>query len=612
MARLNSIFRSAARFRHIVGHFLPELRHERLLVLGSTIALLFSVALRLLEPWPLKLVLDHLLDIKPLRLPLLGPLEPMPLFAVVAASLVVIVALRSAGDYFKKVGFALIGNRVMSRIRGKLYRHLQSLSMSFHTKARSGDLLIRVIGDIKLLRDVVVTAMLPLLGSILLLISMFAVMFWMNWRLTLLAAVVFPLFAISSVRIGRKIHDAARKQRQREGAMAATAAEAISAVHVVQSLSLENHFDASFSSQNKRSLSEGVKTRRLAAKLERRSDILIAISSALVMWYAATLSLGGKLEPTYLIIFMPYLKRSLRPLQDLAKYAGRLAKATAAGERIVELLEQTPDIQDAPDAVSAPALKGEIQFSEVRFGYEPGADVHHRLDLTIPAGQFAAIVGPSGVGKSSLLHLILRLYDPLDGKIMIDGQDIRRWTLNSLRSQVSIVLQDTVLFAANVYENIALGAVDADADQIEAAARLANAHQFIQSLPEGYETVLGERGVNLSHGQRQRIAIARAAVRNAPILLLDEPTTGLDQENERDVHDALLRLAKQRTTVLVTHELRHAAGADVIFYLDGGIVSESGTHLQLMKQGGQYAHLYQMQCRSDLTPIESTSHGVTI
>jgi len=295
MPRQKSILHSINSFRHIAGHFLPELRHERMLVLGSTVALLFSVALRLLEPWPLKLVLDHLLGFQSIRLPLVGALEPIPLLAVLAASLVVIVALRSAGDYFKKVGFALIGNRVMSRIRGKLYRHLQSLSMSFHNKARSGDLLIRVIGDIKLLRDVVVTAMLPLVGSVLLLISMFAVMFWMNWQLTLLAMVIFPLFAISSVQIGKKIHEAARKQRQREGAMAATAAEAISAVQVVHSLSLENHFDASFSSQNQRSLSEGVKTRRLAAKLERRSDILIAVSSALVMWYAAVLTIGLQL-----------------------------------------------------------------------------------------------------------------------------------------------------------------------------------------------------------------------------------------------------------------------------------------------------------------------------
>jgi len=593
----------------MLSHFVPELRPERMLVAGSTAALLVGVALRLLEPWPLKLVLDHLLGRKSHRLPGIDRWDPMALIGVVAVSYVVIVALRSASDYFKKVGFALIGNRVMGRIRGRLYRHMQSLSMSFHTKARSGDLLVRVIGDIKLLRDVVVTAMLPLVGSLLMLLGMVSVMLWMNWRLTLVSLAIFPLFALSSVRIGRKIHSAARTQRKREGAMAATAAEAISSVRLVQTLSLEEYFDNSFSSQNTKSLSEGVKTRRLAARLERTSEILIASSTALVLWYGARLALAGALEPTDLIVFLAYLKRGFRPLQDLAKYAGRLAKAAAAGERVAELLEMEPEVRERPDALEGPPFSGAVEFSSVYFAYDPAKPVLDGICFSVRPSQTVALVGHSGIGKTTVLNLLLRFYDPTGGSITIDGYDLRQLTLGSIRGQMSVVLQDTILFAATVAENIAFGAPGATAEEIVAAARLAGAHSFVEAMPQGYATLLGERGVNLSHGQRQRIAIARAAVRNAPLLLLDEPTTGLDEENERVVRQALQRLAAGRTTFLVTHQLRDAASADLILYLENGRILQRGTHQQLLASGRKYATLYHLQNNHALPAWETSRHA---
>ena len=339
---------------------------------------------------------------------------------------------------------------------------------------------------------------------------------------------------------------------------------------------------------------------------------MVAVATASVLWYGARLVLAEQLTPGDLVVFLTYLKRGFRPLQDFAKYAGRLAKATAAGERIVELLEETPEVKDALDAIPAPPLRGQVDFVGVRFAYESGADVYQELDLSIAAHQYAALVGPSGVGKSTLLHLILRLYDPQQGAVMIDGHDLRQWTLSSLRSQISIVLQDTVLFATNVYENIAFGAPEADPARIEAAARLANAHSFIARLPKGYDTQLGERGVNLSHGQRQRIAIARAAVRDSPILLLDEPTVGLDEKNEQEVREALRRLADGRTTILVTHVLRHAADADILFYLDANGVQESGTHQELLAKNGQYARLYRLQTNPIRKSISHAQYGVTI
>jgi ATP-binding cassette subfamily B protein len=305
--------------------------------------------------------------------------------------------------------------------------------------------------------------------------------------------------------------------------------------------------------------------------------------------------LRGALSPGDLLVFLAYLKTAFRPVRDLAKHTGRLAKSTAAGERVLDLLARTPDVRDLPGAVAAPQLCGRVRFEGVGFAYEAGHPVLAGVDFEVEAGRRVALVGPSGIGKSTLVRLILRLYDPCVGRVLIDGHDVREYTLASLRSRAAVVLQDSVLFAASARDNIAYGAPGASSEEVEAAARLANAHDFIRALPRGYDTDLGERGVTLSHGQRQRIAIARAAVRRAPLLILDEPTTGLDEENQRAVVEALERLAAGRTTFLVTHDLSLAARADEIFYLEGGRILERGSHADLMRAGGRYAALHRLQ-----------------
>jgi ATP-binding cassette subfamily B protein len=373
------------------------------------------------------------------------------------------------------------------------------------------------------------------------------------------------------------------------------AAEAMSSMQLVQALSLEQHFEGSFTSEEKRNVADEIKTRRLSAQLERSTDVLIAIATALVLWYGGRLALAGSISPGDLVVFLTYLKRGFRPLQDFAKYVARLAKATAAGERIVELLEVTPLICDRTNAQPAPPLRGRLSFEQVRFHYDTEKPVFHNFSFTVEPGKTVAIVGPSGIGKSSIFNLLMRFYDPVAGRILIDGYDIRDFTIDSLRQQISIVLQDTVLFAANVYDNIAFGAANVSREQIEQAAKDANAESFIRALPHGYDTMLGERGVNLSHGQRQRIAIARAAVRNCPLLLLDEPTTALDQKNKRFVQDAIKRLAGGRTTLLVTHDLREAVEADVIYLIDNYGLVEHGTHEELITAGGSYAQMFRDQ-----------------
>jgi ATP-binding cassette subfamily B protein len=595
MGRPKRLKESVPGLLRIFRQLWPWIRPERPLIVTSMAALFAGVGLRLLEPWPLKFIFDGVIGANPgLGLP--DRIDPITLLTLAAVALVAISGLRALMEYWEAVGFAKIGNRVLRRVRDDLYRHVQGLSLSFHSSARSGDLIVRVTRDVSLLRDVASTALLPLMANLLILVGMVVIMVWLQWQLALLAFATVPFFWLTTVRIGGRIRDAARKQRQREGAMASTAAESIQAIKIIQALSLEGVFADAFSSRNKESQKEDLKAARLSARLGRIVDVLLALATASVLWYGARLVLRTELTPGDLLVFVTYLKRALTPAKDFAKYSARLAKAAAAGERVLDVLSRIPEIRDLPGAAPAPALEGRIRLADVTFGYQSGRDVLRQIDFEIEPRQHVALVGPSGIGKSTLACLLLRLYDPKLGQVLIDGRDIRQYTLASLRSQMSVVLQDSILFAANVWENIGYGAHDATHEEIESAARLANAHEFITNLPDGYDTVLGERGATLSHGQRQRIAIARAAVRRSPILILDEPTAGLDEENEREVTEALIRLAFDRTTLLITHNLQLASRAHVIFYLEGGRLIECGAPADLMQSDGRYAALYRSQC----------------
>jgi ATP-binding cassette subfamily B protein len=367
------------------------------------------------------------------------------------------------------------------------------------------------------------------------------------------------------------------------------------AIKVVQALSLQGMLESSFSKDNQKSLQEGAESQKLAAGLERTVEMLVAVATALILWRGVQLVLDKMVSPGELLVFINYLKTAFKPMRQLAKYTAQISKATASGERIIDLLDTVPEIRDLRGALTAPRFRGAVEFKNVMFAYEAEQVILQNMSFQVKAGQQVALVGPSGGGKSSLASLLLRLYDPVEGSILIDGHDLREYKVDSLRQQISIVLQESVLFAVSVKDNIAYGCLNATDAEIEAASRLANAHDFIEALPLGYDTILGERGATLSGGQRQRIAIARAAVRQSPIVILDEPTTGLDQENEREVSEALERLTQNSTTFWITHNLKAAEQADTILYIESGKVLEQGTHSELINLGNKYAAMYAVQ-----------------
>ncbi|MBD6616318.1 ABC transporter ATP-binding protein [Komarekiella sp. 'clone 1'] len=600
----------------ILRRFSPQMGKQKALLIVSFVALMAEIILHLLEPWPLKFIFDYILvpgfRSQSLGIPLLAELSPFALLTGLTLGLVAIALLRATAAYFSVVGMALAASNVLTEIRSELYSHLQSLSLSFHHKAKGGDLITRVTSDIERLREVTVMAVLPLIAHSLTLVGMIFVMFWLHWELALIAAAVFPLFIFFTMRLTKRIRQVVRSQRQREGAMAATAAESIGAIKVVQALSLQDMLEHTFSSHNRQSLKESAKAQKLAAGLERMVELLVGIATALVLWRGVQLVLGQAITPGDLLVFVNYLRIAFKPMRQLAKYTGQIAKATASGERILDVLDTVPDIRDARGAIDAPPLQGGVRFENVTFAYEPKKGILQNVSFEVQPGQHVALVGPSGGGKSTLVSLLLRLYDPLEGQILVDGHDLREYKLQSIRRQISVVLQDTILFAASVKDNIAYGCLGASDQAIERAARLANAHDFIMAMPEGYETILGERGATLSGGQRQRISIARAAIRQAPIVILDEPTTGLDNENEHAVNEALERLTQECTTFLVSHNLKTVEQADLILYIEGGQILEQGTHKELLRFGGRYATMYTLQsaisgnsCEDDIYAIEA-------
>ena len=581
--------------QHVIARLTPYLRGRGKPVAVALVTTVAYMLLRLVEPWPLKLVFDNVLLGKPLpaQLSFLNSWVDTPtgLLGLLVALIVGIALFSGLLYYWQNVLSAYLGQKVVSGLRLDLLAHLQHLDFSFHDRRSTGDLLVRLIADIRLLRDAVVKIPLDLSENSLLMAGMAVVMLMMDWQLALLSFSVLPLLYILTRRFRTPMKAAIRKQRRQEGDLATTIAESLGAIRVVQSFGLEAQELERFTGFDKRGLKQGAKAARLEAKLRWASEVAVGIITAIVVGVAARQIMSGRLSPGDLIVFVSYLRTFARPLRRVSRTAEQVVRTTTAGERVLEILDIVPAVRNLPGAVEAHPFRGEIRFEKTGLRHGRGPWVLRGINLTVEPGERLGIVGPTGAGKSSLVSLVPRFYDPAEGRVLIDGQDVRSLTLASLRAQIAFVFQEPVLFSTSIANNIAAGKTDATRDEIEDAARRAGIHHVIASLSEGYDTVPGERGGTLSGGQRQCVAIARAILRDAPIVILDEPTTGLDQRSAGMVTEALSHLMQNRTVLMITHDLDRLRDADRILVLDNGRLVQQGDYIEMSLSEGLFKDL---------------------
>jgi len=577
--------------------------HKTVLVIAF-IAVLGETATDLLEPWPLKIVFDYVFGSKkapPWLSHFLASTLGTDKVAIVhfaVLSIIAIAVIGAVSSYAEKYLTTSVGQWVMHDLRRILYHHIQRLSLAYHDRKPTGDLISTVTTDIESIQDFISQALLGMVVNVLTLVGMLVVMFYLDWRFTLIALSVTPLLFVVVYTYTRRIKKASRAVRKKEGEVVSVVEEVLSSIRVVKAFAREDYEEARFEQQSLESVETALKARSLKAKLAPVVQVLVAVGTCLVLWYGVNLVLKGEMTAGSLLVFILYLGKMYKPMRDLSKMTDTMSKATVGYERIREVIETEDDIRNLPSAKNAPNFRGEIEFDRVSFAYEDGYVTLKNVSFEVGAGQMAAIVGPTGAGKSTIAGLIARFYDPQNGAVRIDGTDVRKYKLKSLRGQISFVLQDTLLFRAPVWQNIAYGKPEASRTEILRAAKLANADEFIREMPEQYDTMLGEKGVTLSGGQRQRIAIARAIIRNAPILILDEPTSHLDPASEELVFDALNRLMEEKTAIVIAHRLATVRKADVIFVVDHGEIVERGTHETLIAAGGLYAHLCEIQFRA--------------
>jgi subfamily B ATP-binding cassette protein MsbA len=565
----------------------------------------------LLEPWPLKIVFDNVIGSKKMPDWLTNVVhatagtDKLSILAFVAASVIAIALVGAVSSYFEKYLTTSVAQWVSHDLRRNLYHHIQRLSLSYHDNKRTGDLISRITSDIDTVQDFIQQVLLGLVVNVLTLTGMLIVMFYLNWRFTLIALSVAPLLFIVVYSFTWRIKKASRDVRKQEGEIASIASEVLSSIRVVKAFTREDYEQQRFEQQSLETVETALHARSLKAKLTPIVEVIVACGTCLVLWYGVRLVLTNEISAGSLLVFFLYLGKMYKPMRDLSKMTDTISKTVVGYERIREIVDTDREVKNLPGARHAPPFKGRIEFEHVSFGYPDRELTLNDVSFVLEQGQVGAIVGPTGAGKTTIVSLLARFYEPTSGEIRIDGQEIHRFKLKSLRQQISFVLQDSLLFRAPVWQNIAYGRPEASREEIMQAAKQANAHEFIAKLPEGYDTMVGERGVTLSGGQRQRIAIARAIVRNSPILILDEPTSGLDAASEELVFDALRRLMEGKTSIVIAHRLATIQRADVIFVIDKGRVIQRGTHEELLKEGGLYNELYEKQFRPEEPALAS-------
>jgi len=539
-------------------------------------------------PWPLKVVIDNIAAS--------DRRSDWPTIAVLAAAAVVVIALvRGLASYVDNYYTESVGQRVANDLRMRVYDHLECLSFSYYDTHQTGELLSTITDDVATVQDFISSSTLSIVIDTMTIVGMLALMFWLNWRFSLFVLLITPILLLFINRFRKAVKRATREVRRRESDVVTVIQSGIESIRTVQAFDAREVEVARLGEVSRATVEAALNARRVKSLLSPSIDVVVAVCTAIVLWRGAALMVAGAMTVGALVVFLSYLAKFFKPVQDLAKMTNAIAQTNVALERITSILSIEVNVQERADAREPEVFTGAIAFEHVAFSYSPDAWVLRDVSFDVKPGQFVGVVGPTGSGKSTIAGLIPRFYDPTAGRILIDGVDSREFTLRGIRRQLGFVLQDTVLFRGSMRDNIAYGRHRASDEEIVRAAKLANAHEFIVKMPGGYDAPIGERGVTLSGGQRQRIGIARAFIRNAPILILDEPSAALDAEAEQQVLDGLDRLAHGRTVIMIAHRLHTLRRADVILVLQDGRIAEQGGHEELLTLNGVYAGLYAAQ-----------------
>jgi ABC-type multidrug transport system fused ATPase/permease subunit len=599
-----------SRVRHHETPTVPPLLRDLLRPRRRTLAvilaaMLVQMAMSLATPWPLKIIIDNVVGIhRPPQwidwlLPILGGQSKTHIAEAAGIVTAMIAVATGAAMYVASYFTEDLSQGIGNELRVRLYHHLQQLSLAYYDDHRVGTLLSTLTSDVQTIQSFASASTLNIFTNTLTLVGMIVVMFCLRGDFALIALAVTPLLAIFVLRVNKAIRTAIKEVRTHQSDLLATLQEGLQTIEVVQAFGREDHQEQQVRKVSMDTVTAWLKARRVSSLLSPVVGLAIALCTGLVLWRGSLLILAGTMTAGALTVFLAYLAKFFQPVRDLAQMTNTFAQVAVAFERVQEISNADKVIPERPAPADPPPFRGEITFEQVAFGYDPAVPVLRDISFTISPGQMVGIVGPTGSGKSTVVSLIPRFRDPDAGRITIDGVDICDYKLRGLRRQIGFVLQDTVLLRGTVRDNIAFGRPDATEEQIVAAAKLANAHEFITRMPEGYDSLIGDRGKTLSGGQRQRIGIARALIRDNPILILDEPTAALDAESEQLVVEALERLMKGRTVITIAHRLSTLRNADKIVVIKDGVVAEDGTHQQLLKHDGVYAQLHHLQYDQD-------------
>ncbi len=591
-----------AGMKRLLGELLRPYRGRLAIILG---AMVIETAMSLAAPWPLKIVLDSAVGHHPLPAWLVRWLPEgmthhgMGAAGAAAVGVVLIAVIGAVATYVDNYYTESVGQYVANDLRLKVYHHLDRLSLSYYDTQQTGNLLSTITTDIGTIQSFASESTLGILVDLMTIIGMLGLMFYLNFDFALIAVGVTPFLLLFVLRFKKAVKKATHEVRHRQSDIVAVVQQGLESVRVVKAYGRQELEEEHLKEASQAAVDAALKARRIKSLLSPIVGAVVAVCVAFVLYRGASLILAGTMTIGALTVFLAYLNKFFKPVQDLAKMTNTIAQAAVGVERVQTILGADNLIPERPDGLVPQTTKGEIAFDKVAFSYKPDAPVLKEITFSIAAGQMVGFVGSTGGGKSTVASLIPRFYDPTAGRILIDGVDVRDYKLQPLRDQIGLVLQDTVLFRGSIADNIAYGRPGATREEVIAAAKLANADEFISRMPRGYDSEVGERGMTLSGGQRQRIGIARAIIRNSPILILDEPTAALDTESEKTVMEALERLMKGRTTIAIAHRLSTIRNAHKIVVFKDGVVAEEGPHEELLKRGGLYAELYRIQFGAD-------------